>query len=466
VNLNYSSTICSNRSDFFNENGTVLHKDNATRDEKNATMFSSVQEEVQHYVSGIQAYNGLLQSAPAVVFTIFAGPLSDSYGRKPLMIMAIFGYLVLDVVFLINAFWFHQLRVEYLLFECLQDFTGGHICFYLAAYSYMVDTVHPSTRTWRMSLLDSFMPMGFLVGFPLGTFLNNTYGPTVLYLTGVVIISIAMLYIFFVVKDHKALREAKKEAADASLVLGKFPGCNLGIFSWILEIVLSGLRTIFKSRPNNGRTWVVCFVLVFCLSKGIDSGSGTVSYMFYRLQYQIKNTDMTTMMSIGGPLMLVTQLLIIPFLSGLLKLRDTSILSLAVAMVIIGDLIRAFNSKLWVLYAAMVFGMLANTITTTSRSNLSKLMEEQEIGKAFSILGILQALLPVVTKPAFAILYQKTLKIFPATYLLVVSVFYAGVLAILIFTHFGLKKRETVLKEIAVLPESEHLKRPKLESIG
>ena len=34
---------------------------------------------------------------------------------------------------------------------------------------------------------------------------------------------------------------------------------------------------------------------------------------------------------------------------------------------------------------------------------------------------------------------QKTLKIFPATYLLVVSVFYAGVLAILIYTHFGLK---------------------------
>ena len=34
----------------------------------------------------------------------------------------------------------------------------------------------------------------------MGTFLNNTYGPTVLYLTGVVIISIAMLYIFFVVK--------------------------------------------------------------------------------------------------------------------------------------------------------------------------------------------------------------------------------------------------------------------------
>ena len=40
----------------------------------------------------------------------------------------------------------------------------------------------------------------------------------------------------------------------------------------------------------------------------------TYLLFFFRLQYQIKNTDMTTMMSIGGPLMLVTQLLIIPFL--------------------------------------------------------------------------------------------------------------------------------------------------------
>merc|ERR1719400_1361706 len=172
-------------------------------------------------------------------------------------------------------------------------------------------------------------------------------------------------------------------------------------------------------------------------------------------------------MSVGGPLMLTSQLLLIPLLSGVLKLRDTVILSLAVTGVIISDLIRAFNDQLLVLYIAMVFSMLANTITTTSRSNLSKLMEEQEIGRAFSILGILQALLPVVTKPAFAILYQKTLKIFPATYLIVVSIFYAGVLAILIFTHFGLKKRETVIKELAVLPESEHLKRPsKLDSVG
>ena len=35
---------------------------------------------------------------------------------------------------------------------------------------------------------------------------------------------------------------------------------------------------------------------------------------------------------------------------------------------------------MWVLYATMVLGMLHNTITTTSRSNLSKLLEENEVG--------------------------------------------------------------------------------------
>ena len=43
-------------------------------------------------------------------------------------------------------------------------------------------------------------------------------------------------------QDHKALREANKEAADASLVLGKFPGCNLGITKIIISTMYLSLR--------------------------------------------------------------------------------------------------------------------------------------------------------------------------------------------------------------------------------
>ena len=88
VNLNYTEDICDN-------------------------IYSNltIQTETQKYVSQISAYNGMLQSAPGIVFTLFAGPLTDSFGRKPLIICALFGYFLLDIIFLINSFWFYELKV-------------------------------------------------------------------------------------------------------------------------------------------------------------------------------------------------------------------------------------------------------------------------------------------------------------------------------------------------------------------
>ena len=58
----------------------------------------------------------MLQSAPGILFTLFAGPLSDQLGRKPLILSALFGYLLLDIIFLFNAVWFFELKVEQILF--------------------------------------------------------------------------------------------------------------------------------------------------------------------------------------------------------------------------------------------------------------------------------------------------------------------------------------------------------------
>ena len=46
-----------------------------------------------------------------MLFVMIAGPLTDKYGRKPLIISALLGYLILDIVFLINSIFFYQLKV-------------------------------------------------------------------------------------------------------------------------------------------------------------------------------------------------------------------------------------------------------------------------------------------------------------------------------------------------------------------
>ena len=59
----------------------------------------------------MQAYNGVLQSAPVILFTLLVGPATDKYGRKPLMLFSMAGYLLLNIILLINSIWFYQLKV-------------------------------------------------------------------------------------------------------------------------------------------------------------------------------------------------------------------------------------------------------------------------------------------------------------------------------------------------------------------
>ena len=152
-----------------------------------------------------------------MVFTLYAGPLSDKYGRKPLILVSFAGYFLLNLVFLINSYWFYELKVysfenitialfglfvkvEYLLFECLQDVTGGEIVFGLGMYALMADITTEDNRTKRMAVLDAFKYLGIAIGFVSGGIIKKMFGWTPLYLTSMALIVIDIFYVICFVK--------------------------------------------------------------------------------------------------------------------------------------------------------------------------------------------------------------------------------------------------------------------------
>ena len=81
--------------------------------------------------------------------------------------------------------------------------------------------------------------------------------------------------------------------------------------------------------------------------------------------------------------------------------------------------------------------------TTTYRSNLSKLLDSKEVGRAFTILSLFQGVLPFATRPFYAFLYKQSLATFPAAFRVLTGSLYLGVLGVIVFTHLGLKRTES-----------------------
>ena len=72
-------------------------------------------------------------------------------------------------------------------------------------------------------------------------------------------------------------------------------------------MTVAGFRTIFKKRKHGERVFIICFATIFILSKGIESGSGTMDYMFYRLQFKLDDTSYSNLVCLYTILMWVCQ---------------------------------------------------------------------------------------------------------------------------------------------------------------
>ncbi len=62
----------------------------------------SSQDATQVYVTNFDLFSNLVGSIPGVVYSIFAGALSDRYGRKPLFLLPMAGYLLSNFLMMIN----------------------------------------------------------------------------------------------------------------------------------------------------------------------------------------------------------------------------------------------------------------------------------------------------------------------------------------------------------------------------
>ncbi|KFM74722.1 Proton-coupled folate transporter, partial [Stegodyphus mimosarum] len=215
--LNYSKEICSNLSYY--------------KDERDS---------VEILANNYNLYLDLLAPVGATV-VIFLAPWSDKHGRKPPLILALFGFFLSDVGIILCTIYFDS-ALEYIILSSLAtQLTGGFIAVMTVIYSHSSEVSSAASRSQKYTCLQIAFGIAVTLGALAGGQLYRYYGYTVVYLTMASGHLMAILWVMVFVPETAGLD------SNVSFWYKMRDLCSSQNFT-------SGFKSTLKHRENNGRT--------------------------------------------------------------------------------------------------------------------------------------------------------------------------------------------------------------------
>ena len=317
-------------------------------------------------------------------------------------------------------------QVEFLLFECLEDLTGGDLVFLLGVNSLLVDSTTSASRTTRLIMVDAFRYAGRASGIQIATFFKTRFGWGPVFGINLLLLLLNFIYISCVVKEKRVAVEASN-------------GCMKTTLG-----TLSSYKRLFRARST--RPLLLASLLSMALFFFPSNGQGPLWYLIFRLQYNIDMRKYATMSTAWALRSVVTNLIILPALIHFLP--DTILILVSLALTSLAFTLTAFGDTfLWMLLVGFLFA-LNWPIEKINNSLLSKLVSKDEVGTVFSLLAVMSKCLDFVAKPLYGLLYRATVDTFPAAFLFVSLVFLVMIFIIFIFIHIKMGKKKMLEVEI------------------
>jgi MFS transporter, DHA1 family, tetracycline resistance protein len=185
-------------------------------------------------MSTASQWSGLLTFAYAITQFVFApviGNLSDQYGRRPVLLLSLFGFGI-NYIFLALAptiWWLFVGRI----------IAGVFGASFTTATAYIADISTSETRSKNFGMVGAAFGLGFIIGPGLGGLLGEL-GPRVPFIAAGILTFVNMIYGYFVLpeslsKEHRRAFEWKRANPMGSLIqLKKYKGVGGLIFAFFL----------------------------------------------------------------------------------------------------------------------------------------------------------------------------------------------------------------------------------------
>lgn len=320
---------------------------------------------------------GLLVASYAAAQLVGApllGRLSDRFGRRPILLLSLFGTLLSFLMLgFANTLWV-------LFFARISDgITGGNIS---VAQAYIADVTDEKSRAKGLGMIGAAFGLGFIFGPATGGFLSQ-WGYAVPAFTAAGLVTINLLMVFF------WLPESLTSEKRAALVQTEKP-------KFTVDALLAALQ-----RPFSGSLLITRFVfgLAFSIFQTIFS-----LYALRRFNLDAQQTGYV--LTYVGVLSVIVQGGLVGKLSE--RFRDDLLITVSVGIMALSLLGWAFVpsvTMLLVILAPIAFsGGILNTVISSA---LTKTVQPQEIGGILGLATSLESLTRVIAPTLGGFLLEK-----------------------------------------------------------
>lgn len=307
-----------------------------------------IEELIHANISEAAKYSGWLGFAYAFtqfVFSPIVGNLSDKYGRRPVILISLFGFAV-DYIFLALAptiWWLFVGRI-------IAGITGASIT---TASAYIADVSTDEDRAKNFGMIGAAFGLGFIIGPVLGGFLGH-YGARVPFYAAAVLCLLNFLYGYFILPE--SLDKDKRRE-----------------FDWKRANPIGSFKFLRKHPEISGL--IVALILIYIAGHAVQS-----NWNFFTM-YQFKWDTRMVGISLGvvGILVGLVQGLLIRWTTP--KLGEQRSIYYGLILYAVGMFLFAFATQGWMMFVILVPYCLGGICGPALQSMISKSVSSHEQGE-------------------------------------------------------------------------------------
>lgn len=352
-----------------------------------------VEDKVQPVTANINMIKQMIEAFIPALLSLFIGPWSDENGRRPFLLLSLAGYTVSYAVWAVLSL-IPNLQPEYFLIASIPpSLASGLVGMFISLFCYISDTTKIENRAFRMALLEGGCMSGVFCGYMLTPRLLDIageYGFVVVFTTSSFFMFLIFLYTLFVVPESVKISPCR----------------NKRFFE--LRHVRDVFTTCFKYRPNCGRTVILLVVSSIVIMILIMEGELTTLYLYLRERFRWQLIDYTTYSSFAV-LSAAIWTMVGVWLISALKLPEMPVSLAGAILRSVAAILCAFAPSSWYFYVGYMFSCPSILIGPLARSQISKLVSPQEVGKVFAFMSFLETVSPLTAAPLYTYVYNHTM---------------------------------------------------------